>query len=148
MLYVVLLFHGMANKAMLQPCIPCQSIGNSGVTSMNFRDRFTHGTGERIGRFNQGIPPEDWLIECDHMTATTTDIYYEGLQHHTELSLIGNTYIWVKIRFDLWSLKTYTIYTPVIVLGHWTHDQVLAKIWLWMSTLLDSTRDSTNREFK
>ena len=32
-----------------------------------------------------GIPSEDLLIECGHMTAS---IYYEGLQHHAEIKYI------------------------------------------------------------
>ena len=93
------------------------------------KNRSQNGTGERIGRFHWGIPPEDWLIECGHMTA----IYYEGLQHHAELSEI---HIRVKIRF--WVVKFENIHNWYTCEStrHWTLDIVLSKIWPWMSTLL------------
>ena len=92
-----------------------------------------NGTGERIGRFHWVIPPKDWLIECGHMTAS---IYYEGLQHHAELSEIHISEL--RYDFDLLPFENiHNLYTCESTrLGHWTRDRVLAKIWPWTSTLL------------
>ena len=117
----------------------------SAVTSTNFCDRFlviiraiflakrtirnmalVSELGNSTG---ESHPKIDWLNFITWLLA------YITLDYNTTLSYRKYISEW-RYDFDSLSLKTYTIYTPTRVLGHWAHDWVLSKIWLWTSNLL------------